>query len=119
MPDDAHQATFWAPRPAVARAAGLSGVFNTVSLDLASGASVPAVLQAVDRILAPYGGLAAYAREDQVSHAFLEAELKELSTSAAILPPIFLLVAAALVHMVVSRLVDAEREQIGLLMACG
>lgn len=119
MPDDAHQATFWAPRPAVERAAGLSGAFNSVSLDLAAGASLPAVLQAADRILAPYGGLASYGREDQVSHAFLEAELKELSTSAAILPPIFLLVAAALVHMVVSRLVDAEREQIGLLKAFG
>lgn len=119
MPDDAHQAVFWAPRPTVERAAGLSGAFNVVGLDLEADASIPAVLHAVDRILAPYGGRAAYARADQPSHVFLAAELKELSTSAAILPPVFLLVAASLVHMVISRLVDAEREQIGLLKAFG
>lgn len=119
MPDDAHQGVFWATRRAVERAAGMSGAFNAVALKLAPGASVPAVLGDVDRVLAPYGGRAAYAREDQASHAFLAAELKELSTSASILPPIFLIIAAALVHLTISRLVDAEREQIGLLKAFG
>lgn len=119
MPDDAHQGVFWAPRATVERAAGMTGAFNAVSLKLAPGASLPRVLQDVDRILAPYGGLAARGREDQPSHAFLEAELKELSTSASILPPVFLAIAAALVHLVVSRMVDAEREQIGLLKAFG
>ena len=119
MPDDAHQAVLWAPRPAVERAAGMTGAFNVAAVGLAPGASAPQVLQDLDRILAPYGGRAAYARADQPSHAFLDAELKELSTSASILPPIFLLVAAALVHMVMVRLVEAEREQIGLLKAFG
>ena len=119
MPDDAHQAVLWAPRAAVERAAGMSGAFNSVSMTLARGASAPSVLRDTDRLLATYGGRAAYARKDQPSHAFLTAELKELSTSASILPPIFLLVAAAMVHLVVTRLVEAEREQIGLLKAFG
>lgn len=119
MPDDAHQGVVWAPRRTVERAGGMSGAFNSTSLVLASGASLPAVLAEVDRVLAPYGGRAAYARADQPSHAFLDAELKELSTSASILPPVFLIVAASLVHLVVTRLVDAEREQIGLLKAFG
>lgn len=119
MPDDAHQGVFWAPRAAVERAGGMTGAFNTAALRLAPGASVASVLLDMDRILAPYGGRAAYARADQPSNAFLDAELKELSTSATILPPIFLIIAAALVHMVVSRLVEAEREQIGLLKAFG
>ena len=119
MPDDAHQAVFWAPRMAVEQATGTAGVFNSVSLGLASGASPEAVLREVDRALAPYGGRAALARKDQPSHAFLNAELKELSTSATILPPFFLIVAAALVHLTVVRMVEAEREQIGLLKAFG
>ncbi|MFD3264475.1 ABC transporter permease [Phenylobacterium ferrooxidans] len=119
MPDDAHQGVLWAPRPAVERVAGMSGAFNTAALRLAPGVAVAGVLRDVDRLLAPYGGRAAYARADQPSHAFLDAELKELSTSATILPPIFLLIAAALVHLVVTRLVEAEREQIGLLKAFG
>lgn len=119
MPDDAHQGVLWAPRRAVERAADMTGAFNAVALTVASGASRPAVLRDVDRLLAPYGGRTAYARSDQVSHAFLKAELRELSISASILPPVFLIVAAALVHLVVARLVDAEREQIGLLKAFG
>ena len=119
MPDDAHQAILWAPRAAVERAAGLSGAFNAVSLRMAADSTTPTVLRDVDRLLAPYGGRASYLRKDQPSHAFLTAELKELSTSASILPPIFLLVAAAMVHLVVSRLVETEREQIGLLKAFG
>jgi len=119
MPDDAHQAVLWAPRPAVERAAGMTGAFNVAAVRLAPGASTAQALRDLDRILEPYGGRAAYARADQPSHAFLEAELKELSTSASILPPIFLIVAAALVHMLVARLVEAEREQIGLLKAFG
>ena len=35
------------------------------------------------------------------------------------MPPVFLIVAAALVHLVLGRLVDGEREQIGLLKAFG
>lgn len=119
MPDDAHQGVFWAPRAAVERAAGMTGAFDSVAARLAPGASTAAVLQDLDRILAPYGGRAAYARADQASNAFLDAELKELSTSATILPPIFLLIAAALVHFVITRLVETEREQIGLLKAFG
>ncbi|MFN3523001.1 MAG: FtsX-like permease family protein [Phenylobacterium sp.] len=119
MPDDAHQAVLWAPRATVELASGMSGAFNEAALQLAAGASAPAAIQAMDRLLKPYGGRSAYTREDQVSHRFLEAEFKELSTSASILPPVFLAVAAALVHMVVARLVDVEREQIGLLKAFG
>lgn len=119
MPDDAHQAVLWASAPAVDRAAGLQGGFNSLALKLAPGASLPAVLQAVDRMTGPYGGRASYGREDQPSHAFLEAELRELSISASVLPPVFLLIAAALTHMVITRLVEAEREQIGLLKAFG
>jgi putative ABC transport system permease protein len=36
-----------------------------------------------------------------------------------ILPPIFLAVAAGLTHMVMARLVETEREQVGLLKAFG
>jgi putative ABC transport system permease protein len=119
MPDDAHQGVFWMPRRVVERLADLDGAFNTVSLRLAPATAPGFVLTAVDKVLAPYGGAPAAARADQPSNRFIEAELKELSTSAAIIPPVFLIVAAALVHLVVGRMVDVEREQIGLLKAFG
>ena len=38
---------------------------------------------------------------------------------ARVIPPIFLLVTAFLINMTLSRLIDLEREQIGLLKALG
>jgi putative ABC transport system permease protein len=38
---------------------------------------------------------------------------------AAVIPPVFLIVAAALVHLVLGRMVETDREQIGLLKAFG
>lgn len=119
MPDDAHQAVLWAPRPVVERVTGRGGAFSSVSLSLAHGASTPKVLAEVDRILAPYGGQPAIARKDQVSNQFQQEHIDQLGVLALVIPPVFLVVAAGLVHLVLGRLVDTEREQIGLLKAFG
>jgi putative ABC transport system permease protein len=119
MPDDAHQAVLWAPRPVVERVTGRGGAFSSVSLTLAHGASTPKVLAEVDRILAPYGGQPAIARKDQVSNQFQQEHIDQLGVLALVIPPVFLIVAAGLVHLVLGRLVDTEREQIGLLKAYG
>jgi putative ABC transport system permease protein len=119
MPDDAHQGVLWAPRAMVERAAGLGGAFSAVSLKLAPGASVEPVLAAVDRVLAPYGGQPAIGRHDQASDRFQTDHIQQMGLMAMVIPPIFLAVAAALVGMVLGRMVEAEREQIGLLKAFG
>ncbi|MBS0411515.1 MAG: ABC transporter permease [Proteobacteria bacterium] len=119
LPDDAHQAVLWTSRATAERSAGLVGAFSDISIALVPGAPAKAVTERLTALLEPYGGTVAYGREDQISHAFLTAELKELRTSASVLPPIFLVVAAVLTHLVMSRLVATEREQIGLLKAFG
>jgi len=119
MPDDAHQGVFWMRRAALERAADMDGAFNTAAVKLAPGAPPAAVRLAMDRILAPYGAAPAIERKDQASDRFIVAEFKELQISATVFPPIFLIVAAFLVHMLMSRHVEVEREQIGLLKAFG
>jgi len=119
MPDDAHEGVLWAPRGAIERPTGLGGAFSTVSLALAPGASEATAIAAVDRILAPYGGAPAYGRADHISHKFQQDRIQRLGVMATIIPPVFLMVAATLVHLVLGRTVDTEREQIGLLKAFG
>ena len=119
LPDDAHHGVLWVPRLTAERATGLGGAFSVVSLKLAAGAAKPAVLTAVDRLLAPYGGTPAYARVDHVSNKFQDDHIERLGIMAGVIPPVFLLVAAVLVHVVLGRIVDVEREQIGLLKAFG
>jgi len=119
MPDDAHSGVLWAPRDAVEKPAGLGGAFSAVSLALAPGASQAKAIAAVDRLIAPYGGTPAYARADHISHKFQQERIDRMSVMATVIPPVFLIVAAALVHLVLGRLVQSEREQIGLLKAFG
>lgn len=119
FPDDRHYGILWMSRETLAAAMDLEGSFDDVSLLLSPGASEAEVIAAVDRLLAPYGGLGAYGRERQVSHRFLSDEISQLKAMAAVLPTIFLGVAAFLVSVVLSRLVATQRQQIGMLKAVG
>ncbi|MBF9029590.1 FtsX-like permease family protein [Rhodobacterales bacterium HKCCE3408] len=118
-PDDENFGILWMNERAAASAMDLSGAFNDLTLTLAHGADERAVIAEVDRILAPYGGTGAYGRDRQPSNVFIEGELKQLGTMAAVLPPIFLVVSSVLVNMVLGRLVALDRGQIGLFKALG
>jgi len=119
LPNDQRYGIVWMREKALAAAFDLTGAFSSVHLKLTRHASEPAVIERLDALLARYGGLGAHGRRDQTSHAFLDAELEQLRAMSRILPPIFLLVAAFLVNMTLSRLILLEREQIGLLKALG
>lgn len=119
MPDPRRFGVIWLPRPTLELAFDLKGAFSNLVLRLAPGASERAAIAKLDHMTAPYGGGGATGRSEQTSHAFLDAELKQLGAMVKVLPPIFLLVAAMLVHMTLSRLIALEREQIGLLKALG
>ena len=119
MPDDLRFGVFWMPEPALAAAFDLKGAFNSASVTLAAGASLPAVLAALDALAAPYGSLGAYGRSDQLSHRLLSDEIRQQRTMATVVPPIFLTVACFLVFIVTGRLVRVQREQIASLKALG
>ncbi|MEK9946729.1 MAG: ABC transporter permease [Alphaproteobacteria bacterium] len=119
MPDNRHFGILWLGHDALTSAYDLGGAFNDVSLTVQHGASVDDVIARVDDLLAPYGGIGAYARKDHVSDFFLTGEIDELKLMARQIPAIFLGVAAFLLNIVVSRLIATEREQIGLLKAVG
>jgi putative ABC transport system permease protein len=103
----------------LAAAFDMDGAFNDVALTLEPGASEPAVIAALDRLLARYGGLGAIPRALQVSHWYLEGELSQLKGMAFYVPAIFLGVATFLLNVVLRRLVSVQREQIAALKALG
>lgn len=119
MPDERRFGIVWMRESEVAAAYGLTGGFSSLAIKLLPGANEQAVIAAVDAKLTRYGGQGAYGRKDQLSHAFLDAELQQLNAMSKVLPPIFLVVAAFLVNMTLTRLITLEREQIGLLKALG
>ena len=119
MPDDRRFAIIWMSEKALANVYDLEGAFSSVNVKLLRHASEREVIQRLDALLDQYGGRAAHGRKDQTSHAWLDHELDMLNNMSRTLPPIFLLVAAFLVNLTLTRLVALEREQIGLLKALG
>ncbi len=119
VPDPRRFAVLWMRRGAVASAFRMEGAFNDAALRPRARASLPGVLEAVDRALARYGGLHAIGRDKQLSNYTLASELGVLRTLALMVPAVFLAVAAFLVNVVVSRLVFLERTQIAVLKALG
>lgn len=119
MPDDLRFGVLWMGREALEAAYGLDGAFNDLSVQLARGADAERVMTEVDRLLAPYGGISALPRAEQLSNFFVTNELDQLATMAKILPTIFLGVAGFLLYMVLARLIAVERSEIGLLKAFG
>lgn len=119
MPDDRHFGLIWMNEAAMAAATDMDGAFNDLSLGLSRGADPAAVIATLDRLLAPHGGTGAVGRDQQTSHLFLNGELQQLTTISVYMPPVFLVVSAFLVNMVLGRLIALERGQIGLLKALG
>lgn len=119
VPDNRRFGIVWMSRTALEAAFDLEGAFNDVTISLLRHASVDNVIEHLDKLLAPYGGAGAYPRDDQVSNEFLQGELDQLFAIGRIIPPIFLAVAAFLLHVLATRVVETEREQIGILKAFG
>jgi len=119
LPDNTSFGIIWMSERATAAAFDMTGAFNDVSLALAVGTRSEPVIDALDNLLEPYGGLGAYDRSDHASDAFLDAEISQLKSMGAILPPIFFGISAYLVSMVMGRIIMLERSEIGLLKAIG
>jgi putative ABC transport system permease protein len=119
MPDDEWFAVLWIDARALAAAFNMEGAFNSVLLRAEKGASPEAMLDALDKILEPYGGFGAVTRDEQVSHKIITQEISQQRIFGTVLPAIFLAVAAFILNVVLHRQVHAQRGEIAALKALG
>lgn len=119
FPDNRRYGILWMGRESLAAALDLTEAFNEVVVSLSPKARPGEVIRRLDAVLEPFGGTGAYTRDQQISDRFVTNEIDQLRAAIEVLPPIFLAVAAFLLNIVLGRLVDTEREVIGLLKAFG
>ena len=119
FPDNKRFGVLWMSIDALGPAYNMEGAFNSVAITLAREANQADVIERLDQLLEPYGGLGAYGREDQLSHRFISDEISQNRISGNVIPAIFLAVAALLVHFVLSRLVNTQRIDIAIIRAFG
>lgn len=118
-PDQRGFGVFWIDRLALASAYNMEGAFNQVAVRLGPGATEGPVIDHLNRLLAPFGGITAHGRDLQMSHMVLDSEIKEQRVLGTVLPSIFLAVAGFLLNVVLSRQIATQREQVAALKALG
>jgi len=119
FPDYKRYAILWMREEPLSAAQGTQDAFNDVALTVEPGVQKEEVIVRLDDLLRPYGGTGAIGREDQTSHQYLDQEIQGLRSSAAVVPVIFLAVAAFLINVVIARTVDQQRDQVAVLKAFG
>lgn len=119
IPDNRRFGIIWIGYKEIAAAMDMDGAFNDLTLSLSPSASEPDVIRAIDNLLATYGGLGAYGRGHQASHARLRDEIQQITNVSKIVPTIFLCVTAFLLNIVMARIIGIQREQIAILKAFG
>jgi len=119
FPDSRRFGVLWMSREVLEGAFNMKEAFNDATISLTRGADEREVISRLDQILDRYGCLGAYGRSDQVSFRFLTDELGELRAYGLILPSLFLLIVAFLLHVLLARLVGTQRAQVAVLKAFG
>ncbi len=119
FPDNKHFGIFWMPRPSLEKITSMEGAFNNVVLKIVPGASEIKTRAFLDALLAPYGCLGSVPRSRQLSAMLVADEIRQQKAQAVFNPAVFLLVAAFLIHIVLSRLVALQRPQIATLKSLG
>ncbi len=119
MPDNETFGIMMIPLNQAQQLFNLPGQLNQVLVQFVPGADVDTAVQSIKDILSPYGNLASFPRQDQLSHAALDAELTGLDAISGFLPMIFLTVAAAVQFVILRRMIKTQRTQIGILKALG
>jgi putative ABC transport system permease protein len=117
--DNRRYGILWTNARTLEGAFDMKGAFNDVVVRLAPGALEARVASDLNTLLGPWGTAGAYGRRDQPAARVLEDEFAQLRTNATLFPMFFLVVAAFLVNVVLSRLVTSQRDEIAALKAFG
>lgn len=118
-PDDEVFGIWWIDAERMTQAFDMQGAFNQVALRLDTGVPLQRVIDAVDRLLEPYGTIGAVGRDRQLSAKIVADELAQMKVMGTVLPSIFLAVAMFILNVVLSRQVATQRPQIAALKALG
>lgn len=119
LPDHENFGIFMLPQYEAGQVFNYEGQINQLLVEFTSDANQSKAVEEIKEILRPYGLLTSYPRDDQLSHALLEAEFDSLRSLITTLPLIFLFIAAAIQFVILRRMVRHQRAQVGVLKALG
>lgn len=106
-------------RSEVDRIFGTSGEINQVLVSVEPGANRSRTMRLAYDILKPYGADEPVPREEQPSYELLQMDLEAFQGLAIFFPLLFLGIASLSIYNLLSRMIYAQRNQIGFMRAIG
>jgi putative ABC transport system permease protein len=121
VPDPEHFGVFYLKQNYAEDVFDFDGAANQVLGVYSPGTNVSqqATLDEAERMLEPYGVITTTPLVDQASNRYLTQEIQGLASFAVVMPIIFLGVAAVVLNVLLTRLVEQQRTVIGTLKALG
>ena len=98
---------------------GQVGIANEVLFTLEYGYVFEDVQAALQDALQPYGLIILLERSDLLSYAFLEMQITGMQSAAQSMPFVFVGMAVVVLYLMLKRIIEQERTQIGTLKAFG
>lgn len=96
-----------------------NGSLNEVSVLLKDGVDPEPVRRKLEKTLERYGLIETTLKKDQLSYNTFSGEIEQLTALSGVFPMIFLLVAAAIIYITMTRIIENQRLQIGTMKALG
>lgn len=93
--------------------------YNSIVFGLKQGYEYEDAKQDISLSLNPYGVISQVEAKNQMSNAMMTQELDSLQAISKSMPMVFLIIASAVVYIMLRRLVELQRGQIGILKAFG
>jgi len=120
-PDPKHFGVFYLKHNFAEEVFDFKGSANQVlgRLSATAGGSPREVLRRAEDLLASYGVFTTTPLEDQMSNRFLSQEIQGLRSFSAITPTMFVVVAALVLNVLLTRLAEHQRTVVGTLKALG
>ncbi|MDR1766602.1 MAG: hypothetical protein LBR77_11150 [Lachnospiraceae bacterium] len=98
---------------------GMPGYYNELSFRFGDGVAYDDVKADLEVALQPFGNPRLTPIKDQLSNAMLESEINELVTMGNSIPLAFVVIAFFILFLMLKRIAEQERPQIGMMKAFG
>jgi len=98
---------------------GRPGIANEILFSLADGYELEDVHGYLIDALRPYGLISVSGRDALVSYSFLDMQVSALESVATTMPFVFVALAVFVLYLMLKRIIEQERTQIGTLKAFG
>jgi len=119
LPDNSGFGIAYITESAMALLTGRTDIANQILFTLVDGYYFEDVLPFLQDALRPYGLISLHGRDALLSYSFLDMQLTGIESVAVSMPFVFVAMATIVLYLMLKRIIEQERTQIGTLKAFG